>query len=145
MTDPRAANVRQFCEQQGAQQVLILTAVTPFGVSQNRAVVIVWDGRAELVTCSGCTPRTALHHGTRRAIAPETLSAFLAQIDAAGAAWQGDALPPHVHDGVTLTVERAQGGDYQRVRMVAPDAGSPHAQMIAAWASAFPEVRALVS
>lgn len=144
MTDPRAENVQRFRDEHGAQQVVILTAVTPFKVSQDRAIVVLVDYHAQLITCSGCTPRTALGQGIMRNVAPKDLMKFLDSLEAADEAWDQDAVPPNVHDGVTLTIEKAGADGYHRVRIVDPEPDSPHAQMIAAWTTTFPEVRKIV-
>ena len=144
MTDHRAATVRLFREQQHAQQVFVLTAVTPFKVSQDRAILVRHANDAQLVTCSGCTPRTALGQGSVRDVAPDELTAFLRGMSQTAAAWTGDAVPSNVHDGVTITVERADSDRYDRVRIVEPAPDSPHARLIAVWTDTFPEVRRLL-
>lgn len=145
MTDQRAANVQRFREEQGAQRVWILSAVIPFSVSQDRVVVVQrGDGNAQLITCNGCTPRTGLGQGILREITSETLHEFLTGLEDAEMAWAGDLIPPNVHDGVTFTVERADAGGYERVRMVDPQTNSPHDRLLMAWADAFPEARKLL-
>lgn len=141
MTDTRTTNVVRFREEQGAARVHILTLMAPFTVSQDRFVLLETGSGARLVVCTRCTPRTALNHGQARAVPEETLAAFLRGIEAAEAAWTDDAIPAGIHDGVTITVERAGAEGYSRVRMVAPPEGSPHARLLAAWSSAFEEVR----
>lgn len=145
MTDPRAANVQRFREEHGAQRVVVLTAVTPFQISQDRAIVVQADYNAQLITCSGCTPRTALGQGIMRDIVPKDLMDFFAALEQAKDAWDNDVVPPNVHDGITLTVEHADAGGYTRVRIVNPESDSPHARLIAAWTATFPEVRAMMS
>jgi hypothetical protein len=141
MPDTRASNVQRFREEQGAARVHILTAVAPFTVSQDRFVLIETAEGARLVTCTHCTPRTALSHGQMRDIPPDTLARFLGAVDAAEAAWSGDAVPENIHDGVTIIVERAEADAYYRTRMVAPPEGSSHGRLLAAWTDAFEEVR----
>jgi hypothetical protein len=141
MSDLRSTNVLHFREEQGAARVHILTAVAPFTVSQDRFVLIETGTGARLVACTGCTPRTALSHGQSRDLPAETLAAFLSRIEAAAAAWDADAIPSDIHDGVTITVERADAAGYCRVRMVAPPEGSPHARLLSAWTATFEEVR----
>ena len=118
--------------------MFILTTVTPFSVSQDRFVVIESTYDARLVICRGSTPRTAFNHGQTQHVAPETLNVFLERLAAAEAAWNGDAIPVGVSDGVTITVEQAAAGDYRRVRMVEPPEGSPHERLLAAWMVTFP-------
>ncbi len=145
MTDQRAANVQRFREEQGARRVWILSAVIPFSVSQDRVVIVERnDSGAQLITCNGCTPRTALGQGTLREIAPETLREFLTGLEDAEMAWAGDLIPPNVHDGVTYTVERADASGYERVRIVDPQTNSPHDRLLMTWADAFPEARKLL-
>jgi len=139
--DPREARVQAFRAAQNAHTVLILTAVSPFSVSQERFIVVQRDDGAHLLTCSGCTPRTALAQGQTRPVAPDVWVGFQADLAQAETAWDGDAIPPNVHDGLTLTFERAAAGRYERVRTVTPSPQSPHARLLAAWARAFPEVR----
>lgn len=145
MTDPRAENVKRFRDEHGAQRVVILTAVTPFKVSQDRVIVVQANYHGQLITCSGCTPRTALGQGIIRDISPKDMMNFFDALQAAEDAWAHDAMPPNVHDGVTYTVEQADANGYQRVRMVDPDADSPHARLLEAWTVTFPEVRKIVS
>jgi len=133
--------VQRFREEQGAIRVHILTAVAPFTVSQDRFVLIETGEGARLVICTRCTPRTALGHGQTRDIPPDVLARFLDAVDAAEAAWSGDAVPENVYDGVTIIVERAEANAYRRTRMVAPPEGSPHARLLAAWTDAFEEAR----
>lgn len=144
MTDQRAANVQRFREEQGAQRVWVLSAVIPFSVSQDRVLVVQRDNGAQLITCNGCTPRTALGQGTLREITPETFAEFLTGLEDAEMAWTGDAIPPNVHDGVTFTVERADASGYERVRIVDPSTNSPHDRLLITWADAFPEARKLL-
>lgn len=144
MTDPRAANVQRFHDEHNADTVYILTAVTPFSVSQNRAIIVQKQRTAQLITCTGCTPRTALGQGLMRDITPRELSAFLTAIASAEVAWADDALPPNVHDGITITIERATAKGYDRVRAVDPPPNSPHARLIAAFSANFPELRAML-
>ncbi len=139
--DPREARVQDFRAAQDAQQVLILTAVSPFSVSQERFVIVQREDGVRLIACQGCTPRTALEQGQSRTVAPEVWQTFQTDLSLAEMAWTGDAIPPNVHDGLTLTMERADAKGYERVRVVAPPEGSPHARLLAAWARAFPEVR----
>jgi len=141
MTDIRSTNVLRFREEQGAARVHILTAVAPFTVNQDRFVLVETEAGARLITCTGCTPRTALNHGQARDLPAEMLAAFLSRSEAAAAAWTEDAIPANIHDGVTLTVECADAAGYCRVRMVAPPDGSPHARLLAAWIATFDEVR----
>jgi len=141
MPDPRTTNVQRYREEQGAARIHLLTAIAPFTVSQDRFIVVEAGEVARLVSCSRCTPRTVLGQGQAREVAPETLVAFQRGLAAAEAAWAQDAVPPNVHDGVTITAEYADAGIYRRVRMVAPPEGSPHARLLAAWLDAFPEVR----
>jgi hypothetical protein len=141
MTDPRAANVQRFREEQKAARVQILCVIAPFTVSQERFILIETAAGARLISCSGCTPRTPLGQGPSREITPDVLAAFLRTADSAEAAWAADAIPTDIHDGVTITVERADATGYSRVRMVAPPAGSSHARLLDAWRSAFDEVR----
>ncbi len=145
MTDQRATTVQRYRAEQKAQAVYILTTVMPFSVSQNRAIV-VFDGGSmgHLITCSGCTPRTALGQGVMRDIPPDVLNTFLAALEDAAAAWDNDAIPPNVHDGVTITVERVNDSGYMRVRIVEPQPDTPHHHLIAAWTQAFPEVRQML-
>lgn len=144
MTDPRATNVQRFRAEHDADTVFILTAVTPFSVSQDRAIIVTKQHTAQLVTCSGCTPRTALGQGLMRDITPRELTDFRAGLAQADSAWDDDALPPNVHDGITITIERATAQGYDRVRIVDPPPGSPHAQLIAAFSATFPELRAML-
>ncbi|MBN1563232.1 MAG: hypothetical protein JXA10_05300 [Anaerolineae bacterium] len=141
MNDPRADNVKRFREEQGAVRVYMLTAIQPFTVSQDRFIVV--ERRHEeawLIHCTGCTPRTALGNGNSQSVSPETLQEFITRINAASAAWDSDAMPPGVHDGITLTVEIADAESYRRVRMVDPADGSPHDKLLSAWMTTFPEV-----
>ncbi len=141
MSDPRTVNVKRFREEQGAVRVYILTAIQPFTVSQDRFLVVERRNQeAWLIHCFGCTPRTALGNGNSQAISPENLEEFAARINAASVAWDFDAIPSGVHDGITLTVEMADADSYRRVRMVEPLEGSPHEQLLSAWMTAFPEV-----
>jgi hypothetical protein len=140
MPDPRAINVQRFRESQGATRVHILTTIQPFTVSQDRSVVLERPGGAWLIHGSRCTPHTPLGHGRTRRIDDETLTAFLQRLDAADAAWDSDAIPAGIHDGVTITIERAEDGDYRRTRMVEPPEGSAHERLLAAWMTTFPEV-----
>ncbi len=143
MPDNRTVNVQRFREEQGASRLHILTVVAPFSVSQDRFVLIEISDEAtvRLITCRDGTPRAPLDRGSTRPVEPGALQAFLQDIDDAAMAWAGDAIPPNVHDGVTITVERAAPDSYERVRMVDPPAGSPHARLLAAWMDAFPETR----
>ncbi|MBI5958031.1 MAG: hypothetical protein HY866_04810 [Chloroflexi bacterium] len=141
MTDPRALNVQRFREEQKAERLWVLSAIAPFTVSQDRFVLIETEQGARLEICAACTPRTPLGQGQKRLIAPETLAAFLRAVEAADAAWDADAIPAAIHDGVTITVECASAGSYRRVRMVAPPAGTPHAALLDAWRASFEEVR----
>jgi hypothetical protein len=144
MPDTRGSNVQRFREGQGAARVHILTAVAPFTVSQDRFVLIEIAEGARLVACTRCTPRTALSHGQMRVIPPDTLARFLDAVDAAEAAWSGDAVPENIHDGVTIIVEWADVDAYRRTRMVAPPENSPHGRLLAAWSDAFEEVRRIL-
>jgi hypothetical protein len=144
MSDQRAANVQRFREEQGAERVWVLSAVIPFSVSQDRVVVVERPDGAQLVTCHGCTPRTALGQGTLRPIASDVLAAFVSGMNDADMAWTGDDVPPNVHDGVTFTVEHADASGYERVRIVDPQTNSPHDRLLVAWADAFPEARKLL-
>ncbi|MBP8974486.1 MAG: hypothetical protein KBH93_11470 [Anaerolineae bacterium] len=144
MSDPRAATVQRFCAEQGADRVYILTAIQPFTVSQNRCMVMVTGRSAQLVCCHSCTPRTSLGQGSLREVEPEALDRFLRALEDAAAAWGEDAIPPNVHDGLTFTVERATAQGYERVRIVDPVPGGPHARLLAAWADAFPEARRVI-
>jgi len=144
MADNRTLNVQRFREEQGASRVHILTAIAPFSVKQDRFVLMEWgekDARAHLIVCTDGTPRAPLDRGDVHPVDGQTLRAFLRDIDDAAMAWVGDAIPPNVHDGVTITIERADVETYDRVRMVAPTPGSPHARLLAAWMDAFPETR----
>ena len=141
MSDPRTDNVKRFREDQGAVRVYILTAIQPFTVSQDRFIVVERrNDDAWLIHCTGCTPRTSLGNGNSKGILPDVLEDFAARIEAASAAWDSDAIPQGVHDGVTLTIEMADAESYRRVRMVDPADGSPHEQMLSAWMTTFPEV-----
>jgi len=144
MPDNRSLTVQRFCAEHGADCVYILTAIQPFTVSQNRCMVVVTGRSAQLVCCHSCTPRTSLGQGSLREVEPAVLEQFLRDVQDAAPAWTGDAIPPHVHDGVTLTVERADAHGYERVRMVEPPSGGPHARLLAAWADAFPEARRII-
>ncbi len=144
MTDPRAITVQQFRQEQGADSVYILTAIQPFTVSQNRCMVVVTGRCAQLVCCNSCTPRTSLGQGSLREVEPAVLEQFLRDLQDAELAWTGDAVPPHVHDGVTFTVERADEHGYDRVRIVDPAPDGPHARLLAAWREAFPEARRMM-
>lgn len=144
MTDPRAAIVQRFRQEQGADSVYILTALHPFGVSQNRCMVMVTGRSAQVVCCNSCTPRTSLGQGSLREVEPAELGQFLRDLQDAELAWTGDVIPPQVHDGITFTVERADAHGYERVRIVDPAPDSPHARLLAAWRDAFPEARALM-
>ncbi len=140
--DTRAANVQRFREEHGASRVHLLTVHAPFSVRQDRFIVLETGTGARWFICGeGCTPRTPLDTGDERPIDPDTLAAFLADTAAASEAWASDAVPPNVHDGVTLTCEQAEPGGYRRVRIVDPLPGSAHARLIAAWTAAFPEVK----
>jgi len=142
VTDVRAAHVERFRAEQGARRVHLLTAASPFVVTQARFIVVEGaEGGARLIACPDCTPRTALGLGAAEPIAPAVLDAFLRDLDDAVAAWAGDAVPAHLHDGVTITVERADADGYARVRLADPAPDSPHARLLAAWAQAFPAVR----
>lgn len=144
MTDPRATSVQRFREDHGAQRVVILTAVTPFKVSQDRAIVVQADYNAQLILCSGCTPRTALGQGIMRDIMPKDLRDFFTELEQARHAWDNDAVPANVFDGVTVTIEQADSHGYARVRMVDPEPDSPHARLLSAWMTTFPEVRKML-
>ncbi len=144
MPDTRAGKVQRFCAEQHASRLLIFTVVTPFSVSLDRLIVVEHGSTAQVIICNGCTPRTAFDHGRMRDVDPDVLSGFRSAIEHAELAWAGDAVPPNVHDGITITIERADGEDYERVRIVAPDPNSPHARLIAAWTEAFPEARNLL-
>jgi hypothetical protein len=144
MPDTRASNVQRFREDQGATRVHILTAVAPFTVSQDRFVLIEMAEGARLVACTRCTPRTALIHGQMRTISPDTLARFLEAVNAAEAAWSGDAVPESIHDGVTIIIEWAEADAYHRTRMVAPPESSPHGRLLAAWTDVFEEVRRIL-
>ena len=144
MTNPRAAIVQQFRQEHGADSVYILTALQPFGVSQNRCILIVTGHCAQLVCCNSCTPRTTLGQGGLREVEPVELEQFLRDLQDAELAWTGDAIPPQVHDGITFTVERATAGGYERVRIVDAAPGSPHARLLAAWRNVFPEARRMM-
>ncbi len=141
MTDVRAANVERFRAAQGAQRVHILTAASPFVATQARFIVLEGAEGARLVACPDCTPRTALGLGASEPISPDALKRFLQDLDDAAMAWVGDVVPGTLHDGITVTVERADATGYARVRMVDPAPGSPHARLLAAWTRAFPAVR----
>jgi hypothetical protein len=141
MNDPRANNVKRFREEQGALRIYMLTAIQPFTVSQDRFIVVERrNEEAWLIHCTGCTPRTALGNGNSQSLSPETLQTFAARIEAASAAWSGDAIPEGIHDGVTLTFELADAESYRRVRMVDPAEGSAHEKLLSAWMTTFPEV-----
>lgn len=144
MPDTRAEKVRRFCTAQQATQVLILTVVTPFNISQDRLIVMEQKDAAQVTICKGCTPRTTFDHGDTRPIDPDTLHNFRRDIDDAAMAWTGDVVPPNIHDGITITIERTDGEEYERVRIVDPDPNSPHDRLIAAWTEAFPEARHLL-
>ncbi len=144
MSDPRAATIQRFCAEQGADCVYILTAIQPFTVSQNRCMVVVTGRSAQLVCCHSCTPRTSLAQGSMRDVEPEALDRFLREVEGAAPAWEADAIPPTVHDGLTFTVERATAAGYERVRMVDVAPGGPHARLLAAWADAFLEARRII-
>jgi hypothetical protein len=144
MPDTRAEKVRRFCEEQQASRLHIFTVVTPFNVSQDRLIVIEHGSTAQVIICTGCTPRTALDHGELREIEPAILNGFLTDVEHAEMAWVGDAVPPNIHDGITVTIERTDGTTYERVRIVDPETASPHARLIAAWTEAFPEARHLL-
>ena len=141
-SDTRAANVQRFREERSAQRVHILTVHAPFSVRQDRFIVLETSAGGRWFICGeGCTPRTPLTTGDERPIDADTLAAFLGDVTAASEAWQADAVPPNVHDGVTLTCEEADAGGYRRVRIVDPVPGSAHARLIAAWTAAFPEIK----
>ncbi len=144
MPDTRSLIVEQFRQEQGADSVYILTALQPFGVSQNRCMVVVSGRCAQLVCCNSCTPRTSLGQGSLREVEPAELEQFLRDLQDADLAWTGDAIPPQVHDGITYTVERADAHGYERVRIVDPSPDSPHARLLAAWRNAFPEARRMM-
>lgn len=144
MSDNRSLTVQRFCAEQGADCVYILTAIQPFTVSQNRCLLIVTGREAQLVCCNSCTPRTSLAQGSMRDVEPEALDRFLRAIEGAAGAWEADAIPSNVHDGLTITVERVTAAGYERVRMVEPAPGGPHARLLAAWADVFPEVRRVI-
>ncbi len=144
MPDNRSLNVQRFCAEQGADCVYILTAIQPFTVSQNRCLLVVSDHDAQLVCCNSCTPRTSLAQGSMRDVEPETLDRFLRDLEGAAGAWEADAVPPNVYDGLTITVERATADSYERVRVVDAVPGGPHARLLAAWADAFPEAWRIV-
>ncbi len=144
MTDPRAAIVQQFRQEHGADSVYILTALQPFGVSQNRCILIVTGRCAQLVCCNSCTPRTTLGQGSLRDVEPAELEQFLRDLQDTELAWTGDAIPPQIHDGITYTVERADAHGYERVRIVDPPPHSPHARLLVAWRDAFPEARRMI-
>ena len=141
MSDPRAANVERWRAQLGAERLFILTAVTPFTVSQARFAVVDAAGGARLISCRDCTPRSPLDIGESEPILPAVLRQFLDDLAAAADAWAEDAVPANVHDGITLTMERADAAGYARVRMVDPPPDSPHARLLAAWTRGFPAVR----
>ncbi len=140
MPDPRSEKVQKFREEQGATRIHILTAVTPFSVSQDRFVVIETRHGARLVICRGSTPRTAFDHGVKYPVSLDTVRLFLERLSAAEIAWAADAIPAGVSDGITLTAEQATAHDYRRVRMIEPPEGSPHDRLLAAWLVTFPEV-----
>jgi len=140
MPDPRSEKVQKFREEQGATRIHILTAVTPFSVSQDRFVLIESPHSARLVICRGSTPRTAFDHGEKYPVSLDTLRVFLERLAAAESAWAVDAIPAGVSDGVTLTAEQATARGYRRVRMIEPPEGSPHDRLLAAWLVTFPEV-----
>ncbi len=140
-SDPRETRVQNFRVTQNARQVFILTAVTPFSVSQERFVVMASGDGVRLITCAGCTPRTDLAQGQARPVALDVWRNFQVDLSQTEMAWAGDAVPPNVHDGLTITVERAEPESYERVRIVAAPPQSPHARLLEAWARAFPEVR----
>jgi|GEM_PF-1067953 hypothetical protein len=144
MPDTRSLIVEQFRQEQGADSVYILTALQPFGVSQNRCMVVISGRCAQLVCCNSCTPRTSLGQGSLREVEPAELEQFLRDLQDADLAWTGDAIPPQVHDGITYTVERADAHGYERVRIVDPSPDSPHARLLAAWRNAFPEARRMM-
>ncbi|GAB4421669.1 MAG: hypothetical protein Kow00106_18690 [Anaerolineae bacterium] len=144
MADSRATIVEQFRQEQGADSVYILTALQPFGVSQNRCMVMISGRCAQLVCCNSCTPRTSLGQGSLREVEPAELEQFLRDLQDAELAWTGDAIPPQVHDGITYTVERADAHGYERVRIVDPSPDSPHVRLLAAWRNAFPEARRML-
>lgn len=144
MSDPRAVTIQRFRAEQGADCVYILTAIQPFTVSQNRCMVVVTGRSAQLVCCHSCTPRTSLAQGSMRDVEPEALDRFLREVEGAAGAWEADAIPPNVHDGLTITVECATAEGYERVRMVDVAPGGPHARLLAAWAAAFPEARRII-
>ncbi len=139
--DPREARVQNFRVAQNARCVLILSAVSPFSVSQERFVVVQRENDVRLIVCAGCTPRTDLAQGQARPLSAEEWAVFQRDLALTEMAWTGDAIPPNVHDGRTITVERADASGYERVRIVAPPPESSHARLLAAWARAFPEVR----
>ena len=49
-----------------------------------------------------------------------------------------------VRHAIKSTVEQADAHGYERVRMVEPPSGGPHARLLAAWADAFPEARRII-
>jgi hypothetical protein len=140
MPDQRSEKVQKFREEQGALRIHVLTAVTPFTISQDRFVLAEFSTGARLYTCHGCTPRTAFDHGQMQIVSMETLRAFQDRLAAAEDAWIGDAIPAGVSDGVTLTAERAEVSSYRRVRMVEPPVGSAHERLLAAWLVTFPDI-----
>jgi hypothetical protein len=144
-SDNRAEHVQRFCQERGATRVHILTVHAPFTVRQDRFVVLERGAGGQFISGKGCTPRTPLGTGEERPLYAETLAAFLRAVEAASEAWDGDAVPPNMHDGVTLTCEQADADDYRRVRIVDPAPGSAHARLIAAWTAAFPDVRRALS
>ncbi|MEW6578075.1 MAG: hypothetical protein AB1435_02655 [Chloroflexota bacterium] len=144
MPDNRSLTVQRFCVEQGADCVYILTAIQPFTVSQNRCMVLVTGHSAQLVCCNSCTPRTSLAQGSMRDVEPEALDRFMREVKEAAPAWEADAIPPNVHDGLTITVERATADSYERVRIVDAAPGGPHARLLAAWTGAFPEARRVI-
>jgi len=136
--------VQRFREAEGADSVYILTVLQPFTVSQSRCVVVVTGYEGQLISSNGCTPRTALSQGSVRHIDSQVLENFLRSLADAEMAWAGDVVPPNIHDGVTLTVERADANGYERVRIADFEVGGPHGRLIEAWTSAFPEARRII-
>lgn len=145
MPDVRSTEVQHFRETQGATRIHLLTINTPFNPSQDRFILIELPHDTFLTSCAQCSPRVTIGYGQLYNVQLDVLRGFLDTVESAAQAWQEDAIPPDVHDGVTITMEVADSAGYRRVRMVDPPEDTPHSRLLAAWTENFPQVRRVVS
>ena len=136
----REDEVKQFCAAQQATRLHILTMITPLSPRLQRFVLIERAAEAVLRVCTDCRLSADLEQGDDAPVAEETLADFLRRVDGAAAAWDEDAVPDDVLDGLTIILERATTNDYAITHVVAPRANSPHRRLIDAWRTAFPVV-----